>query len=117
MAATPRRALDRLKQAANMKPICRSVTLTDGSLFEFYSTPLTFAEREKAQKTAGSEDVTQFALQLLILKATDENGQRMFAPGEIAELKRDVRDADLQACMLALLTDAEEEEIDQKKSK
>ena len=38
------------------------------------------------------------------MKATDEHGQRMFKAGQIAELKNDVRDEDLQALMLALIT-------------
>jgi hypothetical protein len=108
-----RRALDRLKKAANLVPVRRTVTLTDGGEFVFYSTPLTMAEREKAQKDAGSDDANAFALQLLINKAQDENGQRMFSAGEIAELKNEVRDEDLQALMLALLTgdrDVTEEE-------
>lgn len=103
-----RRALDRLKKAANLVPVKRVVTLSDGSEFEFYSTPLTMAEREKAQKEAGSDDASAFALQLLVHKAQDENGKRMFSAGEIAELKNDVQDKDLQVLMLALLTGGEE---------
>jgi len=41
---------------------------------------------------------------LLVAKAQDENGQRLFAQGQIAELKNDVRDEDLQALMVALIT-------------
>ena len=44
------------------------------------------------------------ALQLLVVKALDENGNRMFTAGEIAELKNEVRDEDLQGMMMALLT-------------
>lgn len=98
------RALDRLKKAANLVSVKRVVVLSDGAEFEFWSTPLTMAERERAQKQANSEDATQYALQLLINKATDENGQRMFKAGELAELKNDVRDEDLQVLMVALVT-------------
>ena len=103
-ASNPSRALDRLKKAANLVPIKKQVMLSDGSEIEFYCTPLTMAEREKAQKNAGSEDATAFALQLLIQKAKDEAGQPLFRAGEIAELKNDVRDADLQSLMLAVIT-------------
>jgi len=99
------RALDRLKKAANLTPIKKSVELSDGDVFEFYCTPLTMAERERAQKNAGSDEATAFALQLLIQKAKDENGQPMFRTGELAELKNEVRDADLQTLMLAVITD------------
>ena len=40
------RALDRLKKAANLVPVKRIVILSDGAEFEFWSTPLTMAERE-----------------------------------------------------------------------
>ena len=98
------RALDRLKKAANLVPVKRVVALNNGTEFEFWSTPLTMAERERAQKQANSDDATQYALQLLVNKATDENGQRMFKAGELAELKNDVRDEDLQSLMVALVT-------------
>lgn len=98
------RALDRLKKAANLMPVKKTVKLSDGSEFEFYCTPLTMAEREKAQKDAGSDEATAFALQLLIQKAKDENGQALFRAGEIAELKNEVRDEDVQSLMLAIIT-------------
>ena len=104
-SAQPMRALDRLKKSANLTPIKKSVELGDGEVFEFYCTPLTMAERERAQKNAGSDEATAFALQLLIQKAKDENGQPLFRAGELAELKNEVRDADLQTLMLAVITD------------
>jgi hypothetical protein len=99
------RALDRLKKAAHLVPIKKVVTLSDGGELEFYCTPLTMAEREKAQKDAGSDEAIAFALQLLIQKAKDDAGQPLFRPGEIAELKNEVRDEDLQIMMLAVITD------------
>ena len=107
-------ALARLKKAANLTPTKRVVTLNDGSVFEFYSAPLTMAERERAQKMPGGDDTNGFALNLLVIKATDDTGKRLFAAGEIAELKEEVLDADLQGMMLAIITNPEEEEIDMK---
>ena len=108
------RAIDRLKKAANLEAVKRVVELSDGSEFEMWVTPLTMAERERAQKRAGSDDANAFALQLLISKAQDENGQALFIPGEIDVLKNEVKDKDLQALMLAILTDDEQEAIDPK---
>ena len=108
------RAIDRLKKAANLEAVKRTVELSDGSEFEMWVTPLTMAEREKAQKRAGSDDANAFALQLLIAKAQDDAGQALFIPGEIDVLKHEVKDKDLQALMLAILTDEEEEAIDPK---
>lgn len=109
MAPSSNRALDRLKKAANLQPVKKVVTLSDGSEFEFYCTPLTMAERERAQKGA-NDDANAFAIQLLILKAQDDMGNRLFQMGEVAELKREVRDADLQALMLAVISSGEDEE-------
>ncbi len=108
-------ALDRLKKAANLKPVKKTVTLSDGTEFEFWRTPLTMAERERAQKGA-SDDANLFALQLLILKAQDADGARLFSGGQIAELKHEVRDADLQQLMLAVLSEDDEEPVDPKGS-
>ena len=63
------KALDRLKKSVSMKPARRAVELPDGSEFEFWMTPLTLAERTRAQKQAKSDDATDFALQLLVSKA------------------------------------------------
>ena len=109
----PGTALDRLRKAANLKASKKTVTLTNGDLFEFWSTPLTMAERERAQKDAKSDDINQFALQLLVMKAKDGNGGRMFGPGDVAALKNDVRDDDLQQLMIAIMQEPEEE-IDMK---
>ena len=44
----------------------------------------------------------------MISKAQDENGQRLFQMGEIDVLKNEVKDADLQKLMLAVITDDED---------
>ena len=108
------RAIDRLKKAANLEAVKKTVELSDGTEFEMWVTPLTMAEREKAQKRAGSDDANAFALQLLINKAQDQNGDALFLAGEIDVLKNEVKDKDLQSLMLAILTDDEQEAIDPK---
>ena len=101
-------ALDRLRKAANLEPKKKEVELTDGSVFEMYVTPLTMAERERAQKQARSDDANAFALQLLIAKAQDADGRKLFNAGEIDVLKNEVKDADLQNLMLAVINSEEE---------
>ena len=107
------RAIDRLKKAANLEPTKKEVELSDGTVFEMWITPLTMAERERALKGAKSDDANEFALRLLMTKAQDEQGQRLFTMGEIDVLKNEVRDSDLQALMLAIVSE-EEEPIDPK---
>ena len=106
-------ALDRLRKAANLEPVKKEVELSDGSIFEMYVSPLTMAERERAQRQARSDDANAFALQLLIAKAQDENGRKLFNAGEIDVLKNEVKDSDLQSLMLAVIN-AEEDTIDPK---
>ncbi len=101
-------ALDKLKKAANLEPVKKEVTLSDGSIFEMYVTPLTMSERERAQKQAKSDDANAFALQLLLTKAQDENGMRLFKSGEIDILKNEVKDKDLQALMLSVISEEED---------
>jgi hypothetical protein len=112
------KAIDRLKQAANLKPTKRAVLLNNGEEFEFYCLPLTMAERDRASKDAKSDDAGAFALQLLVNKAQDSNGSRLFTPGDIADLKHAVRDEDLQKLMLAVLqADEEEQPLDLKSTR
>ena len=114
MPASNLRAIDKLRKAANLEPVKKEIELSDGTIFEMYVTPLTMAERERAQKNAKSDDANAFALQLLIAKAQDENGNKMFSPGEIDVLKHEVKDKVLQALMLGVLTDDESAEMDPK---
>ena len=104
------RALERLKASVAMKATRKTITLPNGDEFEFFSPPITLAQRARAQKLAGNDDATSFALQLLVMLAQDENGQKMFAPGEVAELRNELPASVVEGLMLQLLTDAEPEE-------
>lgn len=109
-ATSSMRAIDRLRKAANFEPIRQVVTLADDSEFEFYCRPLSAAEREQAQKN--SKGTNDFAMQLLCLKAEDENGEKLFKPGDIAALKREVEDEVLQKMILCVLRPHGDEEGD-----
>ena len=111
------RFIDKLKKAARLDPIKKEITLEGGETVVLWVTPLTAAERERAKKDARSDDPNAFALQLLVRKAKDSNGTPLFGPGDIADLKNAVRDADLQSLMLAVLGGEEDEEtLDMKSS-
>ena len=92
--------------------------MPDGSEFEYWMTPLTLAERSRAQKQAKSDDATDFALQLLVAKATDENGGRLFNAADPAELRNDFPSHVVEALMLKMLADdqGEDEDLDPKPS-
>ena len=104
------RAIDRLKSAANLRPIKKTIVLNNGDEFEIWHKPLTMAQRERAQKNSKGDDAGAFALQLLVEVAQDDAGQKMFSPGDLAELKHWVRDEDLQKCMLAVLSNESDDD-------
>ena len=112
------KALERLKAAASMKPQRKAVSLANGDEFEYWSTPTTLAERARAQKQARSEDATDFAMQLLVAKAKDENGAPLFTVGDIPEMRNALPASLVESLMLQLLaSDEEEEEQDPKPRK
>ena len=116
------RALERLKASVAMKATRRSVELPNGEEFSFFAPPITLAQRARAQKLAGNDDATSFAIQLLVMLAQDENGQKLFAPGEVAELRNELPASVVEGLMLQLLQDAEpmeegEEELDMKSTR
>lgn len=116
------RALERLRAAVSMAPQRKAVTLPDGSEFEWWMSPLTLAQRAKAQKLAGSDDATAFALQLLVMVAKDESGQPLFVPAELAELRNAIPAKIVDEMLLCMLDaqkkdeDEEDEEFDPKAS-
>ena len=117
MATKSGRFIDKLVAAAQLEPVKREVHLETGTTVVFYSSPLTAAERERSKKQARSEDAHALALQLLITKAKDEAGMPLFTPGDEATLQREVRDADLQQLMLAVMGAQDEgEDLDMKSS-
>ena len=108
------RFIDKLKKAARLEPVKKEVKLESGDTVTMYVTPLTAAERERAKKDSRSDDPGEFAMQLLVRKARNGNGQPLFTPGDISVLKNEVRDSDLQSLMLAVLNSGSTEDLDMK---
>ena len=104
------RAIDRLKKACSMKAQRKAVELPDGSELEYFMTPLTIAERNKAQKAAKDDDPTEFALQLLVQKAKDENGGYLFTIADLPDMRLALPSSVVESLMLQLLADEESEE-------
>ena len=111
------KALDRMKKAVSMKPQRRATELPDGSELEWFMTPLTLAERARAQKQAKTDDASDFALQLLVSKAKDQNGIPMFNAGDIAELRNELPASLVEALMLQLIAEEQQEEEEEVTSK
>ena len=89
----------------------------DETVLEIYWNPLTIAEREsivaKSGDSASSED---FALNLMITKALDKEGNRLFQDGHKASLRREVNAATLQDIQLAMLNSGSEYKLEEAKA-
>lgn len=111
-------ALERLKSAANLEPVRKTLMLSDGfTELEMYVTPLVAAERDRARKNAramskSKDDDSDWLIHLLVAKARNADGSAMFAPGEIPELKVGVRADDLDKMVLTVLGSEEEDDSD-----
>ena len=88
---TPQNAMDVLLAGCSMVRTKKSVEMLDGSKFEWWQTPLTLQQREMAQRQLPKKDkdnVLDLGLHVFALKATDENGQRLFQSAQVGDLKR-----------------------------
>ena len=88
----------------------------DDVVLEVYWHPLTIAERESIQKKAGSDDANDFALGMMIEKALDADGKRLFQDGEKAALKNAVDASVLQDIQLAMLASGAENKVEEAKA-
>ena len=98
------RAIELLKNSFGVSQLYQHDVMKNGNLiFSVYWHPLTIAEREAIQKKSMSEDANEFALQLMIEKALDKDGVRLFHDGDKASLRREVEAVVLQEIQLAMI--------------
>lgn len=88
----------------------------DETVLEIYWHPLTIAERESIQKKAGADDSGDFALSMMIEKALDVEGKRLFQDGEKAALRNAVAAEVLQEIQLAMLSSGAENKVEEAKA-
>ena len=86
------------------------------TVLEIYWHPLTIAERESIMAKSKSDDGNEFALNLMIEKALDENGTRLFQDGHKASLRREVTAGALQDIQLAMLNSGSEYKLEEAKA-
>ncbi len=91
------RAIDKLKKAFSIGKRSSYPIYKDGELIlQVYWTPLTIADRDAINDTliasnrAQNESSLDFALQVIISKAEDENGQKLFVDADRASLRREI---------------------------
>ena len=88
----------------------------DEVVLEIFWHPLTIAERESIQKKTGTDDANDFALGMMIEKALDADGKRLFQDGEKAQLKNAVDATVLQEIQLAMLSSGAESKVEEAKA-
>jgi len=97
------RAVDLLKNKFGVSQLYKhDVKQNDEIILTVYWHPLTIAEREAIQKKS-SDDVNDYALQMMIEKALDEDGKRIFQDGDKASLRREVEVSVLEEIQLAMI--------------
>tara|TARA_R100000388_G_scaffold52362_1_gene38969 strand:+ start:945 stop:1310 length:366 start_codon:yes stop_codon:yes gene_type:complete len=120
---TPVRAIDKLKQAFSVEERSSySVFKGDELVLKIFWTPLTIADRDTINSTliamnkGQDEGSLDFALQVIVTKAEDETGVKMFSSGDLPALRREIPLSVLLDIMTKMQGVGEEESPDAVKS-
>jgi len=110
------RAVDLLKNKFGVSQLYKhDIKQNDEIILSIYWHPLTIAEREAIQKKS-SDDVNDYALQMMIEKALDEDGKKVFQDGDKASLRREVEASILQEIELAMINAGADKEVEEAKA-
>ena len=111
------RAVDLLRNKFGISQLYKhDVIKNDEVIFSVYWHPLTIAERESIIKKSGTEDNNDYALQMMIEKALDEDGKRLFQDGDKASLRREVSATILEEIQLAMVNSGADKEVKEAKA-
>ena len=111
------RAIELLRNSFGVSQLYQhDVIKNDSIILSVYWHPLTIAERESIQKKSISEDANEFALNLMIEKALDKDGVRLFQDGDKASLRREVEANILQEIQLAMIEAGQNKEVSEAKA-
>ena len=111
------RAVDLLKNRFGVSQLYKhDVKQDDEIILTVYWHPLTIAEREAIQKKTGTDDTNDYALQMMIEKALDKDGAKIFQDGDKASLRREVSASILEEIQIAMITVGADKEVKQAKA-
>ena len=110
------RAVDLLRNKFGVSQLYKhDVKQNDEIILTVYWHPLTIAERESIQKKS-SDDVNDYALQMMIEKALDVDGKRIFQDGDKASLRREIEVTILEEIQLAMINAGADKEVKEAKA-
>ena len=110
------RAVDLLRNKFGVSQLYKhDIKQDDEIILTVYWHPLTIAERESIQKKS-SDDVNDYALQMMIEKALDKDGKRIFQDGDKASLRREVEVSILEEIQLAMINAGADKEVKEAKA-
>ena len=111
------RAVDLLRNKFGVSQLYKHDVIKDGEVqLSVYWHPLTIAEREAISKKTGTDDTNDYALQMMIEKALDKDGVRLFQDGDKASLRREVEASILEEIQLAMVNAGADKEVKQAKA-
>ena len=98
-------AVDLLKNRFGVSQLYKhDIKQDDEIILTVYWHPLTIAEREAIQKKTITEDANDYAIQMMIEKALDKEGNRIFQDGDKASLRREIEAHVLEEIQLAMIS-------------
>ena len=111
------RAVDLLRNKYGVSQLYKHDVVKDGEVqLSVYWHPLTIAEREAISKKTGTDDTNDYALQMMIEKALDKDGVRLFQDGDKASLRREVSASILEEIEIAMITVGTDKEVKEAKA-
>ena len=111
------RAVDLLRNKFGVSQLYKhDVIKNDELILSVYWNPLTIAEREAIQKKSSSEDMNDYALQMMIEKAKDKDGAKLFQDGDKASLRREIEASILEEIQLAMVNAGADKEVKEAKA-
>ena len=111
------RAVDLLKNKFGVSQLYKhDVKQDDEVILSVYWHPLTIAEREAIQSKSKTDDTNDYALQMMIEKALDKDGVKLFQDGDKASLRREIEASVLEEIQLAMVNAGADKEVKQAKA-
>ena len=111
------RAVDLLRNKFGISQLYKHDVIKNNEvIFSVYWHPLTIAERESIIKKSGTEDNNDYALQMMIEKALDEDGKRLFQDGDKASLRREIQSSILEEIQMAMVNAGADKEVKEAKA-